>query len=119
MQHTWSNAHGTEEYIYKRVSIPSRMLTVHSYKLLHQICGIVDFLHIPPPPDVSNVADFAAFLWLSIVKVYAIDLQCRYIYIVIAVSLSEPHTSVTALHTCVCMYVCLSVCLFAAIYRKF
>ena len=30
-------------------------------------------------------------------------------------SLSEPHTSVTALRTCVCM----SVCLFAAIYQKF
>ena len=36
----------------------------------------------------------------------------------IGASLSEPaapHTSVTALRTCVCM----SVCLFAAIYRKF
>ena len=50
------------------------------------LCVIVDFLyylHIPPPPDVSNFADFASFLWLSIVKVYAIDLHCRYIYIVI------------------------------------
>ena len=65
------------------VSIPSRMhsaISVHSYKLLHQICVIVAFLyylHIPPPPDVSNFADFASFLWLSIVKVYAIDLHCR------------------------------------------
>ena len=49
------------------------------------LCVIVDFLyylHIPPPPDVSNFADFASFLWLSIVKVYAIDLHCRYIHIV-------------------------------------
>ena len=31
---------------------------------------------------------------------------------IIGVSLSEPHTSVTALQdTCVCMYVCMSVCL--------
>ena len=36
------------------------------------LCVIVDFLyylHIPPPPNVSNFADFASFLWLSIVKV--------------------------------------------------
>ena len=32
------------------------------------------------------------------------------IKIVIGASLSEPHTSVTALRTWVCMYVCLSVC---------
>ena len=47
------------------------------------LCVIVDFLyylHIPPPPDMSNFADFASFLWLSIVKVYAIDLHCSYIY---------------------------------------
>ena len=31
--------------------------------------------------------------------------------LLIGASLSEPHTNVTALHTCVCMYVCLSVCL--------
>ena len=30
---------------------------------------------------------------------------------VIGASQSEPHTSVTALHTCVCMYVCLLACL--------
>ena len=30
--------------------------------------------------------------------------------VVIGASLSEPHTSVTALRTCVCMSVCLSVC---------
>ena len=29
----------------------------------------------------------------------------------VGASLSEPHTSVTALRTCVCMYVCMSVCL--------
>ena len=34
---------------------------------------------------------------------------------IIGVSLSEPHTSVTALQTCVCMY----VCLLAAKNRKF
>ena len=36
--------------------------------------------------------------------------------IVIGASLSEPHTSVTALRTCVCMLACL---LAWAIYRKF
>ena len=89
---TWRNAHGTEEYIYK----------CHVYKYSFKdafsdfcpflqtptldLCVIVEFLyylHIPPPPDVSNFADFASFLWLSIVKVYAIDLHCRYIYIVV------------------------------------
>ena len=30
--------------------------------------------------------------------------------LLIGASLSEPHTSVTALRTCVCMYVCMSVC---------
>ena len=29
---------------------------------------------------------------------------------VIGAGLSEPHTSVTALRMCVCMYVCMSVC---------
>ena len=38
---------------------------------------------------------------------------------IFGVSLSEPHTSGTALCTCVCMSVCLSVGLLAAIYRKF
>ena len=33
----------------------------------------------------------------------------------VGASLSESHTSVTALHTCVCM----SACLLVAIYRKF
>ena len=50
------------------------------------LCVIVEFLyylHIPPPPNVSNFADFASFLWLSIVKVYATDVRCRYIHIVI------------------------------------
>ena len=37
----------------------------------------------------------------------------------IGASLSEPHTSVTALRTCVCMFACLLACLLAAIYRKF
>ena len=37
----------------------------------------------------------------------------------IGVSLSEPHTSVTAFAEVVHMSVCLSVCLFAAIYHKF
>ena len=31
----------------------------------------------------------------------------------IGASLSEPHTSVTSLRTCVCMFVCLFVCLLA------
>ena len=31
----------------------------------------------------------------------------------------EPHTSVTALRTCVCMSACLLACLLVAIYRKF
>ena len=35
--------------------------------------------------------------------------------LLIGASLSEPHTSMTALRTCLYMY----VCLFAAIYRKF
>ena len=37
----------------------------------------------------------------------------------IGASLSEPHTSGTALRTCVCMFACLLACLLAAIYRKF
>ena len=41
--------------------------------------------------------------------------NCKYAqniipYLVIGASLSEPHTGVTALRTCVCMSVCLSVC---------
>ena len=44
----------------------------------------------------------------------------------VGASLSEPHTSGTALLTCVCMFACLLellacllACLLAAIYRKF
>ena len=37
----------------------------------------------------------------------------------IGASLSEPHTSGTALRTCVCMFACLLACLLVAIYRKF
>ena len=37
----------------------------------------------------------------------------------IGASLSELHTSVTALRTCVCMSACLLACLLVAIYRKF
>ena len=37
----------------------------------------------------------------------------------VGVTLSEPHTSGTALRTCVCMFACLLACLLAAIYRKF
>ena len=33
--------------------------------------------------------------------------------IMIGVSLSEPHTSVTALRTCVCVHACLLACLLA------
>ena len=38
--------------------------------------------------------------------------------IIIGASMSEPHISVTALRTCVCMLACLLACLLAAIYRK-
>ena len=38
-------------------------------------------------------------------------LRCSYCSILIGVSLSEPHTSVTALRTHVCIYACLFVCL--------
>ena len=37
----------------------------------------------------------------------------------IGASLSEPHTSGTALRRCVCMYVCIRPTVLAAIYRKF
>ena len=40
--------------------------------------------------------------------------QIRLVYIkeaIVGASLSEPHTSVTSLRTCVCMYVCMYVCL--------
>ena len=38
----------------------------------------------------------------------------------IGASLSEPHTSVTSLHTCVCMLACLLACLLGpTAYRKF
>ena len=37
----------------------------------------------------------------------------------IGASLSEPHTSVTSLHPCVCMFVCLLACLLGpTTYRK-
>ena len=48
---------------------------------------------------------------------------CLSLCFIIGVSLSEPHTSGTALHTCVCMFACLPACLLAcllaAIYCKF
>ena len=57
------------------------------------------------PVGVNSKVRFAAYM--------------KNIVIFIGASLSEPHTSVTALRTCVCMLACLLGCLLAAIYRKF
>ena len=49
----------------------------------------------------------------DITSILAIHCTCRYFYkhtCIIGASLSEPHTSGTALHTCVCVYVFLLTC---------
>ena len=40
-------------------------------------------------------------------------LRAQFGKIVFGASLSEPHTSVTSLRTCVCIYACLLACLLA------
>ena len=41
------------------------------------------------------------------------DVMCFLFAVVIGMSLSKPHTSVTALRTCACMFACLLACLLA------
>ena len=46
--------------------------------------------------------------------------NCEVLKMCVGASLSEPHTNVTALHTCVCIYQTIYLCLFGpTTYRKF
>ena len=56
---------------------------------------------------VQDVGKYGEFFQSDIVEILYM------VSAIIGVSLSEPHTSVTALHTCVCMFACLLACLLA------
>jgi len=70
-----------------------------------------DFISRPSGPGPSRLDPPLQNLYYN---VWNIRKKSRFMQLIslkmIGASLSEPHTSVTALRTCVCMYVCMSVC---------
>ena len=74
-----------------------------------------DFLSLYKAPrvqvcDVSLLFVHMYFVCLGYMYLCTVCVYVHVANIPIGASLSKPHTSVTALHTCVCMYVCLLAC---------
>ena len=63
---------------------------------------------------MSNYGIFD-FIWGLYTNIPLTDIHASCPAILIGASLSEPHTSGTALLTCVCMFACLLACLLACL----
>ena len=97
---------------FKLLSRGKRLSTIAALTVSQLLCYV---LH-EQNAAFDSVTDVLAgvetvYMCNLISKFYVYMLGGTLWYIMIGASLSEPHTSVTSLHTCVCMLACLLACL--------
>ena len=86
---------------------PLRAEPMHFIHVAAQI--IIGKVHTIEPQPLTEVRCDTVIQLKQAVEYWCLPRTAMYLYIV-GVSLSEPHTSVTAFAEVVCMYVCLCVC---------